>query len=289
MLFGNSNFGRSLDSLDNIEMISRQLAGESFSTVMRLVMDNTMFPLYRPFSFQGWQYFTNSTTRPINRKFLFKFPGGRKWRTDKQGIRSYFLEPVKGEQRYLRFCPECVSSDNSIYGEPYWHRSHQIYGINLCHKHGLPLAETTIETMPSGENVRYVLPDLNVTKSIYSKGKDSVMLRIAQAAYWLLNFNDDLITLNDVKRLYKQALTEKGNLIGKKFESIPSGLEDYCLTNDISTEPIMQLRYGTFVWVKDLVDLNSCDAHPVDHLIFMDYLGIPTKRLILDQNMRDEL
>lgn len=110
------------------------------------------------------------------------------------------------------------------------------------------------------------------------------MRRIARAAYWLLNYNNDLIKLKDVKMLYKEVLRQKGISINKRFQNLPSGLENYCFANDISTDPVMQLRYDSFIWIKCLVDRDSFDSHPLDHLIFMDYLGIATEQLILNKN-----
>lgn len=284
MLLGEKHFIQSLDSLLNIEIISRKLSGDYTSTVLRLVMNNTMFPLYRPFSTIGWRSFANSTACPPNRNFLFKLPGGRKWRTDKQRKRSFFLEPVKGEQRFLRLCPECTLEDNSIYGEPYWHRSHQIYGINLCHKHGLILVETTIEIMTSANNIKYVLPNIGLASEANYGKQGLAMQRIAQTAHWLLNFQDDLITVHELKKLYECALSGKGHILNRKYNSLPFGLEDYFHANEISTDPIKQLFYDTFIWMKCLVAPNSFDAHPVDHLIFLDYLGLSTKQLIRDQD-----
>ncbi len=287
MLFGKDYFEESLDSLDNIERISHKLAGEHADTMMRLVMNNTMYPLYRPFTSQGWQDFANSFVRPYNRRFLFKLPGGRKRRTKKKGMRSYFLEPVKGEQRFIRFCPACVSSDYSRYGEPYWHRSHQIYGINLCHKHGSPLVETTIETMYSNGNLRYALPDLTPKECVWSKPVESAMQRVAQTAYWLLNFKGDVVNVAVVKSIYAQLLAEKGYLLSENFNNLPFDLDGYCIKNNISNEPVKQLRYDTFIWIKSLVHRLSFDVHPLDHLIFMDYLGVSTKQLIFDQCSQD--
>lgn len=48
------------------------------------------------------------------------------------------------EVRYLRYCPLCVKEDRSIYGETYWHRSHQMMGVNFCSKHGCRLMNSSI-------------------------------------------------------------------------------------------------------------------------------------------------
>ena len=37
-----------------------------------------------------------------------------------------------GKERYLRYCPLCVKEDREVYGETYWHRSHQMMGSSAC-------------------------------------------------------------------------------------------------------------------------------------------------------------
>lgn len=49
-----------------------------------------------------------------------------------------------GEQRYLRYCPLCVECDRSVYGETYWHRSHQMMGVHFCPKHGCRLVNSSV-------------------------------------------------------------------------------------------------------------------------------------------------
>ena len=48
-------------------------------------------------------------------------------------------------KRCLRWCPECVHVDRSIYGETYWHRMHQMEGVNVCPVHGCRLHESDVE------------------------------------------------------------------------------------------------------------------------------------------------
>ncbi len=46
--------------------------------------------------------------------------------------------------RHLRYCPLCASKDRSLYGETYWHRSHQVYGVTVCSEHNCYLKESTV-------------------------------------------------------------------------------------------------------------------------------------------------
>lgn len=49
-----------------------------------------------------------------------------------------------GESRYLRYCPLCAENDRQLYGEAYWHRSHQMTGVSVCPKHGSKLLNSSL-------------------------------------------------------------------------------------------------------------------------------------------------
>ena len=51
------------------------------------------------------------------------------------------------EDYCLRYCPICVKEDRKLYGETYWHRRHQIRGLNICCVHGCRLYESGISLM----------------------------------------------------------------------------------------------------------------------------------------------
>lgn len=49
-----------------------------------------------------------------------------------------------GTTRYIRYCPVCAAEDRETYGETYWHRSHQMIGVNLCPQHFCRLMDSTV-------------------------------------------------------------------------------------------------------------------------------------------------
>lgn len=46
--------------------------------------------------------------------------------------------------RYLRYCPMCAEQDRQTYGETFWHRTHQMIGLNACPVHGCCLMNSNI-------------------------------------------------------------------------------------------------------------------------------------------------
>ena len=53
--------------------------------------------------------------------------------------------PAKGNRRFLRICPICYRNEMQTYGEAYWHRSHQMMGIDVCTIHNCRLMESTVK------------------------------------------------------------------------------------------------------------------------------------------------
>ena len=53
-------------------------------------------------------------------------------------------------QRYLRYCPLCAAEDRSEHGEAYWHRIHQMRGVNVCPMHGCDLMDTAVSIDSKG-------------------------------------------------------------------------------------------------------------------------------------------
>lgn len=71
----------------------------------------------------------------------------------KLGLVSYSIDL----NQYLRFCPQCFKEDIKIYGEPYWHRIHQIIGVFICPKHKTPIYNSK-ELIRAGNRQRFINP-----------------------------------------------------------------------------------------------------------------------------------
>lgn len=110
---------------DALRMITRTMPIEA------IVMHHTMFPYYGRFIHperrgQAFDSLVNMGTEYHN---LLSIPK----RKDRFS-------------RHLRYCPECVNDDRQKYGETYWHRVHQMVGVNICPLHHCYLIESDIVT-----------------------------------------------------------------------------------------------------------------------------------------------
>ncbi|MCC8152303.1 MAG: TniQ family protein [Lachnospiraceae bacterium] len=93
-----------------------------------VILKHTMFPYYGRFlpivrkqkAFQSMMYMEG------NYQNLLPLPIGN------------------GGGRYLRYCPACAERDRERYGETYWHREHQMAGVNICPVHGCHLIDSAV-------------------------------------------------------------------------------------------------------------------------------------------------
>lgn len=103
-----------------LEMLTRKMSMED------VILKHTMFPYYGRF--------LNKERRNQAFQALVKMQGN-----------YHNLLPMQkskdGRKRYLRYCPVCVKEDREKYGETYWHRIHQMIGIEVCPRHGCHLVD----------------------------------------------------------------------------------------------------------------------------------------------------
>lgn len=104
-------------------------------TMVDVIYQHTMFP---------WNArFINRDRRQLGMESL-------KHGTSEYQNSLYRMRGQANTTRYLRFCPACAAEDRAKYGETYWHRIHQIQGLNICPKHHCFLFDSEIKIEGKG-------------------------------------------------------------------------------------------------------------------------------------------
>lgn len=122
-----------------------------------ILLHNTMFPQYAKFE--------TVERRDLAAQVMF---------TGEGDIHSALIFPKnKSGSRYLRYCPLCFEKDRNEFGEAYWHRTHQIRGINVCSTHGCYLHDSDIEINSKSSPRLWVADDIVVDSSVnYASDKE---------------------------------------------------------------------------------------------------------------------
>lgn len=94
--------------------------------------------------------------------------------------------------RYLRYCPLCAEQDRNDYGETYWHRTHQMIGLNVCPTHGCYLIDSNIITHSKAPPMlKTVEESIPLSGAIGTAGND-MELRVAEYMAEVFQMDVDL-------------------------------------------------------------------------------------------------
>ena len=120
-LFNRECVGASIELPSHLGVLTAALPPGHHYTVDRLIDDHTLLPFYAPFL-------------PLPRLALLRanMQEGNGWaaRGRVNGIVGSVSTP-----EFLRFCPLCAEGDLKQFGECYWHRIHQVPGVEICPTH----------------------------------------------------------------------------------------------------------------------------------------------------------
>ncbi|NHZ62363.1 TnsD family Tn7-like transposition protein [Massilia genomosp. 1] len=119
-LFGRPPFSLTPLVQSHLDKLAIRLPGTPVENLRRLQDQSTLLPLFRRF------FGTQTTQRRVvgNAVAAIELP-----------------KRLVGGSRLTHLCAECLADDEKVHGCRYLHRSHQIPGVTVCWKHGLPLID----------------------------------------------------------------------------------------------------------------------------------------------------
>lgn len=268
-----------------LKVLCNKLPDKTLLTVKRLIRKHTMLPLYSPF--------LPSTYSEENKKLMAgPVQSGRMFPLPKKGVKKYTTYPTKGIKTYLRFCPECVLSDLETYGESFWHRSHQIYGIDICHKHAEWLMESELSTTTSRQENIYVQPSERMFRSKRPQLHNASIKhhhRMAKSAAFILNNHNreslDVYKTTQRHHTYLQRSGYATHLACVYLPRLKNDLVGFYKEHGFSTAPIEQLQYDKIIWLESLLKERWPYSHPINHLMLINYLGMSWKDFVLEEDL----
>lgn len=140
-------------------------------------------------------------------------------------------QSTRSERRIMRYCPQCFAEDIQQYGEPYWHRLHQLPDIHICLKHHCWLADTDVDYSGMRHSLIYpATPDMFISESSKRPVPDCLYRLdnlVAQALTAPFAFTDG----RTYQAVISQALYQRGwrSLTGKRVyaEKIAAAMREY--------------------------------------------------------------
>ena len=180
---------------NNLNFLVNQLPQGSILTVESLIKRNTLYPFFRTFLI------------PIE---IYSF---KNLLREKSSISISGAAKISDKERntVLKFCPKCYLKDEKKYGEAYWHRQHQIPGMQVCLNHKIPLASSQV--LLNNKQIHYYAASqvtLKVNTNVYSEDLIERFLSLAQEIDWLSHNHVEFRGMTWLRNTYKSWLIEKG-------------------------------------------------------------------------------
>src|SRR6266567_7506685 len=97
--------------------------------------------------------------------------------------------------QWLRFCPQCVEEDRSRFCECYWHRIHQVPGVEICPLHKSWLKNSFAHARNAQTRYEFVSAECAIQTALreqFNRDKSylEMLFGLALDAQWLLNQRD---------------------------------------------------------------------------------------------------
>ncbi len=206
-------------------------------SINALTMKHTMFPQYG-------RFLSASDKSNAFEHLSYQF----------RDVHTLFSIPPRAEEdRFLKYCPLCSKNDREIYGEAYWHRTHQLRGAQVCTKHGCALLPSCV-TVIGSRGYSFFPAEQYINSEIIDDIKIAAMLPFGQYLEDVFHTTMDLTRDGDVAGILHSKMMEKGYTSAcgtvRKMEQFTRELTEYYASSGIATagfSVVQKVLHGTQV------------------------------------------
>ncbi len=265
-LFGNSSAHPVVDLPCHLGNFYRNLPFGHDYTIDYFIDQHTLLPLYKPFLPQS------------------RFEALRKQMIEGNGQAIHRRAGINGRTPrivYLRYCPKCMQVDIETYGECYWHRLHQIPGVEIC-----PVHLTFIERSPIQVRIPFAKRDVvsaERTVTDYScrvaelTPLHKTLVEIAKDISYLLEHLHTFLGPSLIREQYRVLLEQCGFLTARgqvRSVELVNAFMNY-FTPDLLSQfnCNIQVKQASNSWLNNLVGCLRDIHPPLHHLLAIHFLG----------------
>lgn len=278
-LFGNKGITIAFHLPRYLNSLKENLMSGSLIEPDFLIENTTLLPFYRPFL---------PKERLDKVKNLMKDKGTKNGRVSlTAGIISSGIPMLN----HLRYCMFCVKEDEEKFEEPYWHRSHQVVGINVCHKHNVLLVESEVNNGLKNRLVTLsdVLENLNDIQII--KNEDNNLYALSKEINYLLNHHFESVGSSRLKTKYmyylKQlSIVRKSGVV--RHKEFLQQFEQYYGNILLKQLNIKKPDANRNYWLSYLLGKHSRAIHPLYHILLINFLGITLQEFLNNDEINSE-
>jgi Tn7-like transposition protein D/TniQ len=266
-LFGTIHVAASVHFPGHLEYLTAALPAATGYTSDYLIDNHTCLPFFEPF-------LTKGRVRQVREQMY------------KTGHSIYVLLGIVGshipQPRWLRLCPQCIVEDRQHYGECYWHRVHQVPGVEVCPIHQDALSPSPIRACnslarPLFVSAEHTVRSLTLHPFEAAPAHHQHLLPIAQDIQWLLSERMGPFDLQTLHQLYLKQLVVLGFASHQSKQVDMKGLVRAFksfyppeLLKSFSCELDETVKRD---WVGRLLKEQRHQYHPLRHLLLIHFLG----------------
>jgi hypothetical protein len=266
-LFGTSNALAVIDLPTHLGSFIAALPKGNCYIVERLIDDHTLLPFYSPF-------------HPPERLEGLREDMQGNTRVSVPGALGMMANSVPSPER-LRFCPLCTEDDERHFSETYWHRIHQIPGVEVCPVHAVFLENSNAQVLHRKTRHEFV----SAQQAIYttsprsltlSNPSDVALLKIARDAAWLLNQQGLAPGLESFRNRYLPLLADRelATYSGRVYTSRLLDAFQFYYSEELLRLLHCEIdRQSQHNWLFRLVRSPKSAQHPLHHLLLIQFLG----------------
>ncbi|MDR3583827.1 MAG: TnsD family Tn7-like transposition protein [Desulfosporosinus sp.] len=269
-VFGTESIIATWEFTSHIEnFVSNLVSGHCYSAE-EIIFSNTMLPLYYPFLDKERQQYALEHMKGDNGKGIHM----------KLGVMA---SKVKGLSS-LRYCPSCISEDIEQHRVAYWHRSHNVTGTSICHKHAVLLRDNCpvcgVVLAPKSKNELISLEGKcpnghSLTLAVIDGQTYDKELGIAKAVNYLLNndlksYNASLVHKAYIGCLYEMNLVTPKGIISQA--ELIQQFRKYYGDNFLQRLGLDFPTKSGESWLSSLIRRPDKVCHPLEHILLINFL-----------------
>lgn len=275
-LFSTSKLTATIDFPCGLNSLSKNISKLCQMSVQKWVNEHTLLPVYRPFWHQKRveKVFGMMKSNSTQKAHLFA------------GVNSYNIR----NWEYLRYCPACLEEDHRKYGEAYWHRLHQIPGVQICPNHNVLIKNSTIRRYET-DCQKYFCVDDVIDECTYSaeiqNSRTKFLVEISYDFKYLLNSPLESTESDIIRKRYINKLKEKGFVSQKGQVDQIHFVNDFTKHHTLEFLELLEMTpdsKNTHNWLSMMVRKYDELPHPLKHILLIRYLYNDLKEFYIDKS-----
>lgn len=261
--FGSRNAIPSIDLPTNLVAVQQRFGEFSpYKNVEQLIDVATLYPYFRPFLPQE---------RHEKSMALLHSGGGKALKVLMGTVANGF-----GAGPALRYCISCQRTSLDTYGVLFWHRTHNLPGVNCCPVHGIDLKEYGASLFAS-QPQKLLLPPFPPQTSVNSTLHGNHHLNFSRLAADLLAANLAPICSDLRTATYHEAIRNIGLNRGNgrpAYSELADAIRIYYsdFNDSIHAPRLLSSAKTPLRWIQDCIEKPKRAMHPICHLILIGFL-----------------